>query len=268
MTNNRRQRTQRAEQARLERERAEKRRRSLLTAGVIIAVIALIAIAAVAVRLSQGGDGDGPLVKPQALTANGSVVYDQQAAIGKSAGEATPIDVVLFVDYQCPICKIFEENVGDFLDQQVDAGAVSIEYRPVSFLDDMSSTDYSSRALGAAMCVNEGKGAKAFKDFSDLLFVNQPKEGSDGLPDSRLGAYAEQAGAPETKACITKRTYQTWAKSTGDKMSDVQDSAGNALTGTPAIWVDGRAVEGPKQDGEPTMARVQDIEMALAAAQS
>ena len=118
------------------------------------------------------------------------------------------------------------------------------------------------------MCVFQDKGAKAFVVFHDLLYANQPKENSDGLPNSQLADYAKQSGATSAAGCVNYETYLTWALGTGDSTAKVKDAEGKKVTGTPTIWVDGKAVEGSEQNGQATMAGVADIQKAISAAKS
>ena len=250
---------------RLERAKADKRQRSLITVAIVVVVVVLVGLGAWA--FSSGGDKDtGPLVTPKSLTSDGGIVFDQEAATGTAPTNLNPVNVVVYEDFQCPICQIFEKTNGEFLDQQVRDGAISIEYRPISILDTLSSSRYASRALSAAMCVYEDQGSKAFSAFHDLLFANQPKENSDGLPDSQLADYAKQVGAAGAGRCVTDETYMTWALGTSASTAKAKDAEGKKVSGTPTIWVDGKAVEGPEQDGQATMAGVADIQKAITAA--
>lgn len=248
-----------------EREHVDASRRNLIAAGIVVVVVALIGFAVFAVN-STKDDTVRPLVEPTGLTSDGGIVYSQKDVTGAAPTGASPVKVVLYEDFQCPICNIFEQSNGAFLEQQVKSGAISIEYRPVSFLDRASSTDYSSRALSAAMCVYADKGTATFQKFHGLLFANQPKENTAGLPDSQLGKLAEQAGATNSTACIKGLTYKTWAQGTQAKMIAVKDSQGVGINGTPTVWVDGKTVNGPVSNGKASIARVQDLQAAITAA--
>lgn len=265
MTNDRRKRAERAEQMRLERAKADKRRRSLITVAIAVVVVLIVGVGAWA--FTSGSDKDtGPLVTPKSLTSDGGIVFDQETATGTAPTNLNPVNVVVYEDFQCPICQIFEKTNGSFLDQQVKAGVISIEYRPISILDSQSNSRYASRALNAAMCVYEDKGAKAFRAFHDVLYANQPKENSGGLPDSKLADFAKQVGATGAARCVTDETYMTWALGTSDSTVKVKDAEGKKVSGTPTIWVDGKAVEGPEQNGQATMAGVADLQKAITAA--
>lgn len=260
-------RQQHAARMKSERDRAQAKRRNFQTAVIILVVIALVALASFAISGQKNKHAD-VTATPSGLTHNGGIVYDQQTFTGSSTPSTTvePVKVIVFEDFQCPICRNFEQTNGAFLQQQVESGAISVEYVPVSFLDAQSTTEYSSRALGAAMCVYADQGAQVFRKFHDLLYANQPDEGSAGLSDSQLAQIAKQTGSLTAGACIEDQKYKTWATSTKDRIFTMSDSAGTKVSGTPTVWVDGKAVSGPKQNGQSTMARVADLRDAIATA--
>lgn len=254
-------RQQRAEQMRKERERADKRRRNGITVGIVAVVVVLIAVAAFAIN-QEIGKNNAPAVAPNGVTKDGGVVYDQAAATGKPATTQDPVKVVLYEDFQCPACQSFESAVGNFLQQSVASGAISVEYRPIAFLDKASSTNYSTRALNAAACVVDEKGPKAFYDLHSTLYRSQPPEGGAGLEDSQLESFAEQAGASGDGSCISEGTFEKWSKDITEKAS----AAG--VSGTPTVQVEGKVVEGPvnPQTGEPSTAGLAELQAAISAA--
>ncbi len=106
----------------------------------------------------------------------------------------------------------------------------------VAFLDRSSSTNYSSRALNAAMAVLSTAGPDAFMKFRTLAFDNQPAEGTAGEPDSTLVDWAVQAGATESevKPLIDGNVYHQWVVNATDQMSK------DGVTGTPTVFIDGK----------------------------
>ncbi len=86
----------------------------------------------------------------------------------------------------------------------------------------------------------EQSGAEIAKSFHDLLFENQPQEGSAGLSDSQLVDYAVQAGAAraDVQPGIADRTFGQWVKNVGDQASK------DGVRQTPTVFVDGKKIEG------------------------
>lgn len=206
----------------------EQRRRNLIIGGVVIAVI--VVVVGVAILVQQNRDDAGGSTPPAGITADNGVFRGKADA---------PVQVVMYEDFQCPACKQMEELIGDTLTKNVDADTISVEYRPVAFLDRASTTDYSSRALATAACVLDENDAETYFAFHDLLFANQPEEGTDGLSDVELADLAGQAGADKAavEKCQDAGTFDGWVKTATDAWS----KAGH--TGTPTILVDGQQVE-------------------------
>jgi protein-disulfide isomerase len=204
---------------------AERRRRSLIISGIVVAVVVVVVLIAVIVSSSRTSKTVGGHVGG----SNGHYGF----VLGKASA---PVSVVLYEDFQCPICQAFEHAYDKTLTNDVKAGTISVEYRPIAFLDRMSSTDYSTRALNAAVCVNVAGGKDAFKKYHDILYQNQPKENTAGLPDSQLVTFAGQAGVSKSavSSCIEGRKYQDWTVSATAAASRAN------VTGTPTVRINGQ----------------------------
>ena len=172
-----------------------------------------------------------------------------ESNFGIATGPATTtggkprVVVDMYEDFQCPHLPAFESTDGATLKAWQQQGIVQLVYHPVAFLDQASSTDYSTRALMAAASVQDSS-PTAFQAFHDLLYANQPAEGSAGLPDSQLADLAAQAGATR---CTSPRT---WARS-GSRPGTVQatDAFSRKYTGTPTGPRRGDPAEGARRGG-------------------
>lgn len=211
--------------------RAARRTRPVVAAArrgpstvVIIAVVVLVAFAGAVgfavYRAQRGGD----LAVPPGATATGVVV-------GQAAAPAT---VDIFLDFQCPACQAYEKQSGTTLDELVASGAAQVVYHPVAYLDRFSSTGYSSRSSAASGCAAE---AGVLPQFVKLLYANQPPEGGAGLPEDRLIALGQEAGAgPGFAACVASDRYAPWTRAVTDGASR------SGVTGTPTVRVNGREI--------------------------
>jgi protein-disulfide isomerase len=240
---------------RQERERAEARRTRLITGSIVAAVIAVVV--ATGVALAYNGR-PGNAQAPDGATGDYGFAYSADTIGDQTASSTTPVRVVFYEDFQCPVCKAWESDVGSYVDQQVKAGALSVEYRPIAILDRASTTHYSTRAANAAACVFDDAGVAAFHTFHGLLYQDQPPEGSSGLPDSELATLAEKAGATDVTSCISGGHYEDWVANATDQAS--QDN----VSGTPTILVDGQVLTGA-DGGVPTL---QDFINAVTAART
>ena len=219
--------TERAQALMREQQRKE-RTRNLLVVGAVVVAIAIIAVVMFVVtnKKDTTGQAVGAGGTPKNLTGDYSVM------IGKSSA---PTTIKVYEDFQCPICKSFEQVAGSQVQQGIADGKVKVDYHMVAFLDSQSTTDYSSRALNAAMAVLSTAGPDAFLKFHTTAYANQPEEGSAGVPDSTLIDWAVEAGAD--KAAVTPliedNTYHQWVVNATDQMSK------DHVTGTPTIFING-----------------------------
>jgi protein-disulfide isomerase len=264
VSSERQQRAARAEQMRKEREKSEKRQRNVITLGIVTIIVALIVAAAWAVN--SASDKRSPsteLVPPKGATKDYGVVYGPKDIGEKPADDL--VRVVLYEDMQCPVCQAFEAANGKFLTDLVKKGEIEIEYRFVSFLDDLgrSPNEYSHRATNAVLCAREEGGAKQFKMTHDLLYANQPEENTLGPEDNELLERVVSTGVKRTavESCILKQRFVPWIND-ATKQMDKQK-----VTGTPTVRINGKDVTGAAgPNGQTTMASMIDIQKAIDAA--
>jgi protein-disulfide isomerase len=212
--------------------RHRERVRRAWTIGVVAALLAIV-VGGYLVQSTRDASGRAATVPAGVTNTYGVVVGDASA----------PHTVTVYEDFQCPICHDFEGTAGDRLRKAVDAGRIRLDYRMVAFLDDASTTDYSTRALNAAAVVLDSSGQDVFLEFHDLLLDHQPPEGSAGLSDAQLVRYAVRAGADESavRPGIEDPTFRQWAVNATSQMSR------DGVNGTPTVLVDG------EMQAEPTL---------------
>jgi len=242
VANDRQQRAARAEQMRKEREKAERRQRNMITVGIVAVVLVLVGIAGFAIKsVSDDHKTNTDLVAPAGVNDSYGFTYTAEDA-GGEPGE-NPVNVILHEDFQCPACQSFEAQSGPFLEDLVKKGEITIEYRPISFLDRASANEYSSRALNAALCVLDSDGIEGYKKMHDLLYANQPPEGTAGPSDAELIKRAKEAGYTGDDLCITQKRFGPWVE-------DAYEAAIDAgFSGTPWVVIDGKDVESPTPAG-------------------
>ena len=253
------------EKARLIREaqlKKDKRNKLLIGWGIVVAVVAIIAIVALVVTTTMRNNApvadQGPtpangnvhggitllanteVAKLEPATVDAASVGEppetapaEVGAPGAEAEAGKPVKVVLYIDFICPVCKNFEAQYNEQLTGLRNEGKISVEYRALGFLDNRSSTNYSSRAANAAACVvNESP--EKYAEFVDSLFANQPAEGGAGISDNDLKKMATDIGAKPIDTCIDDKTYRPFVKFT------TKQAAAIGVTGTPTVFVDGQ----------------------------
>jgi protein-disulfide isomerase len=253
------------EKARLIREaqlKKDKRNKLLIGWGIVVAVVAILAVVALVVTTTMRQNApiadqgptpaNGNVNGGVTLLANTEVAKSEPATVnaadlpeapktppaevvapGAEAEAGKPVKVVLYIDFICPVCKDFESKYNEQLTSLRNEGKISVEYRPLGFLDSRSSTNYSSRAANAAACVvNESP--EKYAEFVDSLFAKQPAEGSAGLSDNDLKKMATDVGASKIDGCVDDKTYRPFVKYT------TKQAAAIGVTGTPTVFVDGK----------------------------
>jgi protein-disulfide isomerase len=119
-----------------------------------------------------------------------------------------PVPVDAYIDFQCPFCRRFELSSGPALAAMVIDHRINIAYHPMNFLDQASTTRYSTRAAASSGCAADHD---RFVEYAHALFVNQPPEGSAGLSDAELVAIGESAGlGPAFASCVREGAYLDW----------------------------------------------------------
>lgn len=189
--------------------------------------------AVVVVVLFAGAVGFGIYRAHQAVAV---IVPPGATATGVPVGQANaPATIDIYLDFQCPVCRAYEQATGDTIDQLVASGAAKVIYHPLAYLDRFSSTQYSSRSSAASGCAAADG---VFVPFAKLLYANQPPENGDGLTDQKLVELGSQAGVKgDFAACVTDGRYARWSAA----VTDAASRAG--VTGTPTVMVNGAPID-------------------------
>jgi len=127
---------------------------------------------------------------------------------GVLVGEG-PVRVDAFIDFLCPFCQRFELSSESALGELLREGLMTLAYHPMNFLDEASTTTYSTRAAAASGCAAD---QDRFLAYAHELFVSQPPEGGPGLSDDELIRLASPAGLDEAAfaASVADGTYLDW----------------------------------------------------------
>lgn len=223
---------QRSQELRSAQAAADKRRRLLWQLGLFGVVAVVAVLLTVAVLAGRDGGGSGTEAAPDGVTSDGSIVVGPESA---------PVTITMIEDFQCPACAQFEAANQELLDSYAASDDVRLEYRPIAFLDNASSTEYSSRALNAAACFVDQR-PDDWRAFHQTLYEQQPPEGSAGLSDAQLVELGVGAGASESSfsACVEERRFRGWAEETTQRALDLP-----GFEGTPTVEVNGTKVDTP-----------------------
>jgi protein-disulfide isomerase len=154
-----------------------------------------------------------------------------------------PVTVVEFSDFECPFCKQTRPTLKQLLERY--PGKLRLVYRDFP-LD--SIHPQARRAAEAARCAHD---QEKFWEYHDVLFTESPR-----LALEDLRRYAGQLGLDVTKfdSCLSAGTHKAAVQ------RDLDDGNRLGITGTPAFFINGRALSG----AQPLEAFTRLIEQELA----
>lgn len=243
-----------ADKIRGEHARSSRRRRNT---AITLTLVGLLVGAAVMVWLSvQPPPDDGSVAEPANASAGYGFTLTPQLAGGADVPPESTTPVSIYEDYLCPSCKIFHDETGNWLTEQVVAGNISVTYHPFTFLLTQSTDEYAQRAANAAVCVADHAGVPAYVTMHGLLLTNQPAQGGAGLTDEQLIEFATQAGADDISSCVADRTFEPWVEKA------LEAGIAADVSSTPTIRVAGLNVV-RSHDGQESMPGVEELQFAL-----
>src|SRR5690606_38428483 len=108
----------------------------------------------------------------------------------------------IFEDFQCPVCKQFEEASGKTIRELAEQGKVKVVYRPFHLFGQQKDPIRinSLRSAEAALCVPADK----WISYQQALFRFQPAEGSEGFSPDDLVKWGRDIGVtdPNFEKCV------------------------------------------------------------------
>ena len=185
-------------------------------------VFAILGLAVIAGIAYQGFRSSTPPPSgagvPSYVTADGAILKGSASA---------PVLIDEYGDFQCPVCKRWEQAGGPTVQALVDSGRVRFAYHPIAILG-KESVD----AANAALCAGD---SGRFWQYHDLLYQQQGPENSGFLTAGRLTGWGEQVGAGgDFNQCVRDGRYSAWVAGITDKASQA------GINATPTILVNGK----------------------------
>jgi protein-disulfide isomerase len=233
-----------AKAMREQQKKGDKRNRILIQIGIVTSV--LVASGAIAFAVFSASTQSQAV--PVNATFNNGVKVGSDLKLytpefSPPETQPDPIEIIIYIDYQCPICAIFELPNAEQLKNWVSTGVATLEMHPISFLDGRGSPNaFSSRAANASLCVADYS-PDSFFSYNTRLFQAQPAEGQRGPENSDMIAFAEEVGVTnmeQVSSCINSKMFGSFIKDATEKaLSEPIPGTELRVTGTPAIFVEG-----------------------------
>ncbi|MGI4896074.1 MAG: DsbA family protein [Janthinobacterium lividum] len=229
----------------------ERSRRVVVISIAVVVVLAIVATVVILVARQRDAVNTTEGATPPGVTADdGGYVL-----AGTPAAGAPTLDI--WLDYQCPVCKRFEDASGTVYPQLAADGKAKVIVHTLSFLDANFTNDASQRAAeGAAAAAAQGK----FVEYTQQVYANQPAQEGTGYTDDELQTFAKAAGVadlPAWRAALDEHTYAAYVRRVAATMN------AQKVTGTPTVRLtktDGTVVDiaQPTQGGDGSSEKLLD----------
>ena len=210
------------------------------TRWLVIGMVTLVVVVGAVFSLSSENKA-----KDAAFTAldsfqslgSGPATVDSAEGDGIVFNQGLPLKIDVFEDFQCPICKLFEEPIGGYLTSLITEKKAQVTYHPLSFLGNGTKDDESIAASNAAYCaVDEDK----FLDFHKALMdVQSQVENSGFLNTENLLTIGKKIGITSTSFtdCVTNKSKLV------NVVAATESMARYGVKGTPTTLINGKLWE-------------------------
>jgi protein-disulfide isomerase len=167
---------------------------------------------------------DGQSLKPAIVS---TIDAENGSAITFNAGLPKVIDI--WEDPQCPVCKSFEDSIGEYVNTLIREKQATVRFHVLSFLG-----DESVRAANAGFCAaDEGQ----YLDFNSAIYAVQSQNENSGFwSNETLVSMGKKIGITSTKFadCVTKGQKVDLVQANLDSMSKY------GVQGTPTVFINGK----------------------------
>lgn len=223
-------------QAKIRAAAPKKRSKAPLIAALLVLLILAGAIAWAVLANSSKKDSVAKAAANVTVPPHGTKAKDGIVVNPGKAKAGAPV-VAVFQDYQCPVCKVLEDQYGSYLEKLADAGTIQLEYHTMTFLDGNLGNDASVRAAQAAACADV---AGSYAKYHDTVYKNQPTQEGKGYTDEQLRTtFAKEAGLSGDQLVTFQTCYDD--KKMANWVTGTQELASQAgVNSTPTIRVNGK----------------------------
>ena len=174
---------------------------------------------------------------PQVVPPDGNSTDVAQAAwitVPSKIVVGGSLAVDIHTDYQCPYCQVAEKSYATLFEQLSDGGGIVLRQHTRTFLNGVGGEqgNSSTRAAIAAACVDFADRTK-YAAYHNLIFTNQPQEGTGFTDDQLRNAFAADAGLTDAaltsfQSCYDNQATAQWvANAESNNMNAVANAGGS-----------------------------------------
>lgn len=230
MTQSRREALRRQQQAQ---QRAKRLQRTIVVGAIVLGLVVVGVVGTIFFTQLSRSQASGPGIPVNATPDRSGIVVNP----GKFAANAPKVEI--FIDYQCPVCKRFEDAHGATVDDMATKGEIQLIYRALTFLDGSLRNDSSLKAGIAAACAdNVGK----YSAYHNAIFAGQPTEGTGFTTEQLRVSYPGTAGITGEALSTFQQCYDS--RATSGFVEGTNSAASQAgVNSTPTIMVNGKKLD-------------------------
>jgi protein-disulfide isomerase len=169
-------------------------------------------------------------------------------AFGPVKGSASAMSIIEFADLECPACKsaqpIMEKLQSDFPNVRFVFQSFPLE----------QIHPWAARSAAYLDCIQRSNNDNALQ-FIQTVFVHQAEITPENVKD-KLDTYTKLAGADPAKIAACAETPETIAR----VQRGIQLGRQVAITGTPTIFINGRAIQNPSMNEYDNLKKLVEFE--------
>ncbi len=210
-----------------------------LTRNLVLGMVGLVVISGVIFTVldrqsAKKTDFDVAIEKVDAAN-NGPILnasIDPADDFGIAFNKGTLPKIEVWEDPQCPFCKDFETEIGDYLDELVRGNQAEVTYRLTSFIGRQRDPNESVLAANAAFCAaDEGR----FLDDHKAIYTVQGAENSGTYLAPNLLEIGKRLNITSTafQDCINNVKYSNEVETVYNSMPKYN------VKGTPTVFING-----------------------------
>ena len=210
------------------------------TRWLVIGMVTLVVVVGAVFSLSSENKAkDAAFTALDSFQSLGSIpaTVDPAEGDGIVFNQGLPLKIDIFEDFQCPICKLFEDPIGGYLTSLITEKKAQVTYHPLSFLGNGTKDDESIAASNAAYCaVDEDK----FLDYHKALYdVQSQVENSGFINTENLLTIGKKIGINSTTFtdCVTNKSKLVNVVAATESMQRY------GVQGTPTTLINGKLWE-------------------------
>lgn len=232
-----------------EKTKQDKRRKIATWSTVGVVIVAIITAVIFVVTSTAQSKLAVSETSPNALSSNGVILTSKTDVVkgtgynlesGKGIESDTLLKdskvphIELYIDYDCPHCKEFEDTNAKFIDSLLEEKKATVEYKPIVVI----GSNLSISGGNAAACVAE-YAPNRFNEANTALFA---QHGQQNVSVSRtikaLGIEGETG--KQVNDCVSSKVFSKWLeKATGQALERKDDKGQQMVSGTPTVIIDG-----------------------------